>query len=100
MSERIGAQSLPLSELGRRFHECDVVSPDRVGRRKRELKVRKRRPMLMLDLAMPHDIELEVARLDDGYLYTVDSLARYIQTSGERRRAAVLQAERMVSTGV
>ena len=99
---------MPLAELGQRLHEFDVVVSCTasslpligLGAVERALKARKRRPMLMLDLAVPRDIEPEVARLDDVYLYTVDDLARQVRTSGERRQAAVQQAEAIVSAGV
>ncbi|MCZ8075094.1 MAG: glutamyl-tRNA reductase, partial [Paucibacter sp.] len=66
----------------------------------RALKSRKRRPLLMLDLAVPRDIEPEVAALDDVYLYTVDDLAQLVQGNGQRRQAAVQQAEAIVDQGV
>jgi glutamyl-tRNA reductase len=56
--------------------------------------------MFMIDLAVPRDIEPEVARLSDVYLYTVDDLATLVQTAGDRRQAAVEQAEAIIETGV
>jgi glutamyl-tRNA reductase len=56
--------------------------------------------MFMVDLAVPRDIEPEVARLSDVYLYTVDDLAAVVQTAGEKRQAAVAQAEAIVDAGV
>ncbi|WP_422016117.1 glutamyl-tRNA reductase [Roseateles sp.] len=108
LAQRLGAQALPLAELGQRLHEFDIVISCTasslpligLGAVERALKARKRRPMLMLDLAVPRDIEPEVARLDDVFLYTVDDLARHVQTNGERRQAAVEQAEAIVSAGV
>ncbi len=64
----------------------------------RALKARKRRPIFMVDLAVPRDIEPEVARLDDVYLYTVDDLSTMVQTAGEKRQAAVAQAEAIIDT--
>ena len=49
---------------------------------------------------MPRDIEPEVARRDDIYLYTVDDLSTVVQTAGEKRQAAVAQAEAIIETGV
>jgi len=108
LAERLGADQLPLAELGQRLHEFDIVISCTastlpligLGAVERALKARKRSPMLMLDLAVPRDIEPEVARLDDVFLYNVDDLARHVQTSGERRQAAVVQAEAIVSAGV
>jgi len=66
----------------------------------RALKKRKRKPMFMVDLAVPRDIEQEVAQLDDVYLYTVDDLAQLVQSAGEKRQAAVEQAEAIIENGV
>jgi glutamyl-tRNA reductase len=71
-----------------------------LGAVERAVKLRKHRPMFMVDLAVPRDIEPEVARLDDIYLYTVDDLSAIVQTGGEKRQAAVAQAETIVETGV
>ena len=108
LSARLGAASLPLAELGQRLQDFDVVISCTasslpligLGAVERALRARRRRPMLMLDLAVPRDIEPEVAALDDVYLYTVDDLARLVQGNGERRQAAVQQAEAIVSAGV
>ena len=97
-----------LTELGQHLQDFDIVISCTasslpligLGAVERAMRARKRRPMLMLDLAVPRDIEPEVARLDDVFLYTVDDLARHVQTSGERRQAAVAQAEAIVSAGV
>ncbi|RZL36413.1 MAG: glutamyl-tRNA reductase [Rubrivivax sp.] len=108
LAQRLGAEQLPLAELGERLHEFDIVISCTastlpligLGAVERAMKARKHRPLLMLDLAVPRDIEPEVARLDGVFLYTVDDLARHVQTSGERRQAAVAQAEAIVSAGV
>ena len=54
----------------------------------------------MVDLAVPRDIEPEVAQLSDVYLYTVDDLTEVVQTAGEKRQAAVAQAEAIIDAGV
>jgi glutamyl-tRNA reductase len=54
----------------------------------------------MVDLAVPRDIESEVGRLDDVYLYTVDDLGRKVQSGTDARRAAVVQAEAIIETRV
>jgi glutamyl-tRNA reductase len=64
------------------------------------IKARRRRPMLMVDLAVPRDIEPEVARIEDVYLYTVDDLARIVQSGADKRSAAVEQAETIIESGV
>ena len=54
----------------------------------------------MVDLAVPRDIEPEVAQLDDVFLYTVDDLGSVVQTGLENRQAAVAQAEAIIETRV
>jgi glutamyl-tRNA reductase len=56
--------------------------------------------MFMVDLAVPRDIEPEVGRLSDVYIYTVDDLSALVQTAGEKRQAAVQQAEAIIESGV
>ena len=97
-----------LADLPGRLAEFDIVVSCTsstlpligLGAVERALKQRKHRPMFMVDLAVPRDIEPEVARLSDVYLYTVDDLATLVQSAGEKRQAAVQQAEAIIETGV
>jgi glutamyl-tRNA reductase len=108
LAARFGAQALRLSDLPQRLHEFDAVVSCTastlpiigLGAVERALKARRRRPMFMVDLAVPRDIEPEVAQLDDAYLYTVDDLSALVQTAGEKRQAAVAQAEAIIDAGV
>jgi glutamyl-tRNA reductase len=108
LAARFGAQAIRLAELPERLHEYDVVVSCTasslpiigLGAVERALKARRRRPMFMVDLAVPRDIEPEVAKLSDVYLYTVDDLSALVQTAGEKRQAAVEQAEAIIDAGV
>jgi glutamyl-tRNA reductase len=108
LAARFGAQALRLADLPARLHEYDAVVSCTasslpiigLGAVESALKQRRRRPMFMVDLAVPRDIEPEVAGLDDAYLYTVDDLSELVQTAGERRQAAVAQAEAIIDAGV
>jgi glutamyl-tRNA reductase len=108
LAARFGAQALRLAELPERLHEFDIVVSCTasslpiigLGAVERALKARRRRPMFMADLAVPRDIEPEVARLADVYLYTVDDLSALVSTAGEKRQAAVAQAEAIIDAGV
>ena len=108
LARRFGAMAMPLADLPLRLHEFDVVVSCTastlpiigLGAVERALKSRRRRPMFMVDLAVPRDIEPEVARLADVYLYTVDDLSALVQAGGERRQAAVARAEEIVEVGV
>jgi glutamyl-tRNA reductase len=64
------------------------------------IKARRHKPMFMVDLAVPRDIESEIGRLDDVFLYTVDDLGAAVQTGMENRKAAVAQAEAIIETRV
>jgi glutamyl-tRNA reductase len=108
LAGRFGAQAIRLADLPSRLHEFDAVVSCTasslpiigLGAVERALKARRRRPMFMVDLAVPRDIEPEVSRLSDIYLYTVDDLAALVQTAGEKRKAAVEQAEAIIDAGV
>jgi glutamyl-tRNA reductase len=108
LASRYGAQALRLSDLPQRLHEFDAVVSCTasmlpiigLGAVESALKARRRRPMFMVDLAVPRDIEPEVARLRDVYLYTVDDLSTVVQAAGEKRHAAVERAEAIVDAGV
>jgi glutamyl-tRNA reductase len=108
LATRFGAEAMRLGDLPSRLSEFDVVISCTastlpiigLGAVERALKTRKHRPMFMVDLAVPRDIEQEVARLPDVYLYTVDDLSSLVQAAGERRQAAVAQAEAIIETGV
>jgi glutamyl-tRNA reductase len=97
-----------LSDLPVRLHEFDAVISCTastlpiigLGAVDRALKQRRHRPIFMVDLAVPRDIEPEVGTLGDVYLYTVDDLSALVQTAGEKRQAAVQQAEAIIDAGV
>ena len=66
----------------------------------RALKLRRGMPMFLLDLAVPSDIEVEVANLDDAYLYTVDDMMGIVQSGKAARAKAAQEAESMVDEKV
>ncbi len=66
------------------------------GMMERTLKRKKRRPLLMVDLALPRDIEPEVAELEDIYLYNMDDLQKVIWQNKKHRESAAKQAEAML----
>jgi glutamyl-tRNA reductase len=108
LAARFGGEAIRLSDMPNRLHEFDVVIACTastlpiigLGAVERALKARRRRPMFMVDLAVPRDIEPEVAQLSDIYLYTVDDLSGLVQTATEKRQAAVQQAEVIIDAGV
>jgi len=108
LAARFNAQALRLSDLATRLHEFDVVVSCTasslpligLGAVERALKARRHKPLFMVDLAVPRDIEPEVAQLGDVYLYTVDDLSAIVQVASEKRQAAVEQAEVIIDAGV
>jgi glutamyl-tRNA reductase len=108
LAERLGASTMPLGDLPQRLHQFDIVVSCTasslpiigLGAVERALKARRRRPMLLVDLAVPRDIEPEVAELEDAYLFTVDDLAERVRSASGLRQAAVQHAEQIVDSGV
>ena len=108
LASRFGGEVMRLADLPDRLHEFDAVVSCTastlpiigLGAVERAIKRRKHRPMFMVDLAVPRDIEVEVKALEDIYLYTVDDLAGVVQTAQANRQAAVAQAEAIVDAGV
>jgi glutamyl-tRNA reductase len=108
LATRFGGEVMRLADLPERLHEFDAVISCTasslpiigLGAVERALKKRRHRPMFMVDLAVPRDIEPEVKALGDVYLYTVDDLASVVQTAQANRQAAVAQAEAIIDAGV
>ena len=108
LASRFGGEVMRLADLPERLHEFDAVVSCTastlpiigLGAVERALKKRRHRPMFMVDLAVPRDIEPEVKALEDIYLYTVDDLASVVQTAQANRQAAVAQAEAIIDAGV
>jgi glutamyl-tRNA reductase len=70
------------------------------GAIERAIKERKHRPMFMVDIAVPRDIEPEAGELSDVYLYTVDDLHEVIEENRKSRQEAAMQAEDIIATQV
>jgi glutamyl-tRNA reductase len=108
LAAAFGATVMRLSELPERLHQFDIVVSCTasslpligLGAVERALKQRRHRPMFMVDLAVPRDIEPEVKSLDDVFLYSVDDLSTVVQTGQANRQAAVAQAEAIIDAGV
>jgi glutamyl-tRNA reductase len=108
LAQQIGASTLPLADIPEHLHEFDAVVSCTastlpiigLGAIERALKKRRHKPMFMVDLAVPRDIEPEVKQLSDVFLYTVDDLAQVVQSGKDQRRAAVAQAEVIIDSGV
>ncbi|HVL36913.1 MAG TPA: glutamyl-tRNA reductase [Burkholderiales bacterium] len=108
LAHRFNAEAIELRSLPERLHEFDIIVSCTAsslpilgkGLVERALRARRRRPVFMVDLAVPRDIEPEAAELDDVFLYTVDDLAAVVAHNRDARRAAVDQAEAIIETQV
>ncbi len=108
LAKRLNGQAILLSELPTRLHEFDIVVSCTasmlpligLGAVESAIRARRRRPMFILDLAVPRDVEPEVKQLSDVFLYTVDDLGALVQEGGALRQAAVTQAEAIIETRV
>jgi glutamyl-tRNA reductase len=108
LAAKLHGQAMGLSELPTSMHKYDIVVSCTastlpiigLGMVERAIKARRHRPMFIVDLAVPRDVEPEVARLNDVYVYTVDDLGRIVQTGTEVRQAAVAQAEAIIENRV
>mgnify|MGYP000871630492 CR=1 FL=1 len=108
LAHRHGAFALALDEIDRHLHEADIVlsaTGAQVpvlwrGQVEAALKARRRRPMFLLDLAVPRDIDPACAGLEDAYLYAVDDLRLIIERNLDQRRASAHEAQALVDLHV
>ncbi|TCK19219.1 glutamyl-tRNA reductase [Thiogranum longum] len=108
LAARFDGYGIGLDEIPAHLAEADIVitatgSPTAILDKamvKKALKNRKHRPVFMVDIAVPRDIDAEVAELEDIYLYTVDDLQDVIQENLKSRQQAALQAEEIIDVQV
>ncbi len=104
----VNGMAITLQEIPEHLAQADIVitstaSPLPIlgkGAVERAIRQRKHRPILMVDIAVPRDVEPEVAELDDAYLYTVDDLQQIIDEGLKSRQEAALQAEEIIEAQV
>ncbi|HED13713.1 MAG TPA: glutamyl-tRNA reductase [Gammaproteobacteria bacterium] len=108
LAECINGEAISLQELPQRLHEADIIISSTAaplpilgkGMIESALKVRKHRPVFMVDLAVPRDIEEQVRELDNIYLYTIDDLQDVIETGIQSRQQAAVEAEKIIDLQV
>jgi glutamyl-tRNA reductase len=108
LAQEFGGYAIALKEIPNHLAEADIVISSTAsqlpilgkGAAETAIKQRKHRPMLMIDIAVPRDIEAEVGELEDIYLYTVDDLQEIIQEGLKSRQEAAIQAEEIIDTQV
>jgi len=108
LARRISGQAIMLSELPEQLANHDIIISCTgstlpilgKGMVERALKARKNRPLFIVDLAVPRDVEREVAKMNDVFLYTVDDLAEVVREGLDARQGAVKEAEVIINSGV
>jgi glutamyl-tRNA reductase len=108
LAARVGADAVLLSELPDVLPRADIIITSTAadlpilgkGMVEEALKQRRRRPMFMVDIAVPRDIEPQVADLDDVFLYTIDDLSEIVEENRRSRQAAAREAETLITVGV
>lgn len=104
LADEVGAEVIGLADIDARLPEADIIisstaSPLPIigkGMVERALKQRRNQPMLLVDIAVPRDVEPEVGKLANAYLYSVDDLQAIIENNLAQRKAAAVQAETIV----
>ncbi|WP_313513081.1 glutamyl-tRNA reductase [Pseudomonas sp.] len=107
LAEQFGAHAVLLSEIPQELINSDIVISSTAsqlpilgkGAVENALRLRKHKPMFMVDIAVPRDIEAQVGELDDVYLYTVDDLHEVVAENLKSRQGAAMAAEELVSSG-
>ena len=108
LARRFSAEAMELRDLPARLAEFDIVASCTAsslpiigkGTMERTIRARRHRPIFMVDLAVPRDIEVEVAGMDDVFLYTIDDLAATVREGVDARQSAVAQAEVIIESQV
>jgi glutamyl-tRNA reductase len=108
LARRFNGHAIVLRDLPEQLPHHDIVVSCTAstlpilgkGTMERVIRARRHQPVFMVDLAVPRDIEPEVARMDDVYLYTVDDLADLVKSGLDERHSAVQQAEAIIDAQV
>ena len=108
LARRFNAESFELRDLPERLPEYDIIVSCTAsslpiigkGTMERTVRARRHRPVFMVDLAVPRDIEAEVAGMEDVFLYTIDDLAATVREGIDARQSAVAQAEAIIESQV
>ena len=107
LAATLGADAIQLSDVANVLWEFDMVIASTgstlpvlgKGTVEQAIRERKRRPMFMVDIAVPRDIEAGVGELPDVYLYTIDDLTQIVEVNKTRRLQAATGAENLVDLG-
>ena len=106
LANELNGRAIALDELAEDLPHCDILISSTAstlpligkGLVETSLKARKNKPMFMVDLAVPRDIEEQVNELQNVFLYTVDDLNQIIETNLASRREAASEAQEIVES--
>jgi glutamyl-tRNA reductase len=108
IAKKYGAKAVALNQMADFFTQADIIVSATTsslpvigkGMVERALKKRKHKPVCMVDLAVPRDIEPEIAKLDDVFLYCLDDLQTLITNNMESRQHRAKEAEQLIELHV
>jgi glutamyl-tRNA reductase len=108
LAQKFGADAVLLAEIPVELESADIVITSTAsqlpilgkGAVEQALRARKHRPFLMIDIAVPRDIESQVGELDDVYLYTVDDLREIVDQNLRSRSDEARKADTIIDAGV
>lgn len=108
LAKSIGGTTVPLSRLHEILHQFDVVISCTastlpivgLGMVQSALKKRKNRPFLLIDLAIPRDVEPEIKKLDNVFIYSLDDIGALVQRNLDNRHSAITKAEKIIEDNV
>jgi len=108
LAHRFGGYAIALSDLPQHLAEADVIIASTASREpiltrpmiEAALRARRRKPMFLVDIAVPRDIAADVAEVEDAFLYTIDDLREVIDENRRSREAAAREAEAIIELQV
>jgi glutamyl-tRNA reductase len=108
LAQKFGADAVLLADIPRQLAEADIIITSTAsqlpilgkGAVEQALKARKHRPYLMIDLAVPRDIEPQVGELPDVYLYSIDDLRDIVDENMRNRSNEARKADQLIDDGV
>jgi glutamyl-tRNA reductase len=108
LAQKFGAEAVLLAEIPEQLLDADIVITSTAsqlpilgkGAVEQALKARRHRPVLMVDIAVPRDIEAQVGDLRDVYLYSVDDLREIVEQNMRSRHQEARKADEIIAEGV
>ncbi|SBS24643.1 Glutamyl-tRNA reductase [Marinomonas aquimarina] len=108
LADELGSEAILLGDITDYLHQADIVISSTAsqlpiigkGMVERATSKRRHKPMLLVDIAVPRDIEPEVQEVEDAYLYTVDDLHSVIEENVRARQEAAEAAEKIIEQGI